>query len=71
MMNALITPENKHFFLDKEAVRKLIAEDNAAAGFVPDLSRTPEQVQESMAAGGIRAEDNIFSCGIIAMRDEE
>ena len=70
-MSSFITESNKHFFLNKEAVRKLIADDNEAAGFVPDLSRTPEQVQESMAANGIRAEDNIFSCGIIAMRDED
>ncbi len=56
---------------DKKALQQVMAEVNAETGFVPDPTATPQKAQEMMIALGIRAEDNIFSCGIIAARDEE
>ncbi len=70
-MSSFITESNKHFFVDKAKVRRLIDELNEKAGFVPDPEATPESSRAHMEALGIRAEDNIFSCGIIAARDEE
>ena len=69
-MSDFITPENKHFFVDKEPLRQLLIKVNAEMGFVPDPAATPQKAQESMAAHGVRAEDNIFSHGIIAARYE-
>jgi hypothetical protein len=59
------------YFIDKRAIQRLVAEQNKQMGFVPDRTATPERVREMMRALGVRAEDNIFSCGIIAARDEE
>ncbi len=61
----------RRLMVDKETMRKVIAEVNAEMGFVPNPDATPEKVQQMMIAQGIRPEDNIFSCGIIAARDEE
>jgi hypothetical protein len=56
---------------DKKAIQATVARVHAETGFVPDPTATPEKAQEYMVALGIRPEDNIFSCGIIAARDEE
>jgi hypothetical protein len=61
----------KRFFVDKPAIQKIVAEQNEKMGFVKDPDATPQKAREMMRALGIRAEDNIFSCGIIAARDEE
>jgi hypothetical protein len=58
-------------FIDKTEIRRIVAEQNQRLGFVPDPTATPEKAQEMMLALGIRPEDNIFSRGIIAARDEE
>lgn len=64
----------KSFFLDKTRIRQIVAEQNEKMGFVVDRTATPEQaqamVEESLRANGLRPEDNIFSCGIIAAREE-
>ena len=64
----------KNFFLDKTRIRQIVAEQNEKMGFVVDRTATPEQaqamVEESLRANGLRPEDNIFSCGIIAAREE-
>ena len=57
-------------FADKKAIQKLVAEQNAEMGFVKDPTATAEKAQEMMLALGIRPEDNLFSCGIIAAREE-
>ena len=62
---------HRRLVVDKEAMRKIIAEVNAEMGFVPNPDATIQKVREMMRVEGIRAEDNIFSCGIIAARDEE
>lgn len=61
----------RSFFLDKKVIQKIVAEQNEEMGFVPDPTATPQKAREMMRALGIRAEDNIFSYGIIAARDEE
>ncbi len=64
----------KRFFLDKVTIQKIVTEQNAQMGFVPDPTATAEKAQAlvaaSLAAKGIRPEDNVFSCGIIAAREE-
>ncbi|HZT41670.1 MAG TPA: hypothetical protein VFA07_05755 [Chthonomonadaceae bacterium] len=55
-------------FIDKEEIQKIVAEQNAQIGFVPDPTATPEKVQAMTRALGIRPEDNLLSRGIIAER---
>ena len=62
---------NHPAFVDKQWTREMIARSNAQIGFVPDPAATAEKAQKMMLALGIRPEDNVFSCGIIAARDEE
>lgn len=61
----------KPFLADKAVIQRIVAEQNEKMGFISDPDTTPEKAQQAMLALGIRPEDNIFSCGIIAMRDEE
>lgn len=70
-MGENLHPDLKRFFADKKEIQRIVAETNAKTGFVKDPTATPEKVREMMRALGIHAEDNIFSCGIIAARDEE
>jgi hypothetical protein len=56
-------------FLDKNLVRDIVRQQNARDGFVPDPDATGVQSQEMMRSLGVRPEDNIGSCGIIAARD--
>ncbi len=63
--------EARVFFLDKEPLRRVVAEQNRKMGFVPDPGATAEKAQAMSLALGIGPEDNIGSCGIIAARDEE
>ncbi len=58
-------------FLDKTEIQRIVAEQNRRMGFVPDPSATAQKARELMRALGIRPEDNLASCGIIAARDEE
>lgn len=46
----------------------MIAKINAQMGFVPDPEATPEKARDLMRAGGIRAEDSLFSRDIIRAR---
>ena len=57
--------------VDMDMARRVIAHMNEMTGFVPDPTATPRKAQEIMRVLGIRAEDNIFSCGIMAARDKE
>ncbi len=57
--------------IDKKPLQNLIAEMHRIAGGEHDPDMTPEKLQQRMLEGGIRPEDNIISCGIIAARDEE
>jgi hypothetical protein len=70
-MTGIPQPTTKEHFVDKGLIQKIVAEQNELMGFVKDPSATAEKAQEMMLALGIRPEDNLFSCGIIAARDEE
>jgi hypothetical protein len=48
-----------------------MAEQEAKIGLTPDPTATPQRARERMIAYGVRPEDNIGSCGIIAARDEK
>ena len=60
----------KHFAVDKTEMRSLVAIANAEIGIIPDPSATPQIARALMIEDGVHPEDNIFSCGIIAARDE-
>ncbi len=57
-------------YVDKAKVREAFDKALATLGVVYDPTVTAEEVQESLRASGIRPEDNSFSRGIIAMREE-
>jgi len=57
-------------FVDKQAIQRMVADQNAQMGFVRDPTATAEKAQEMMRDLGIRPEDNLFSTGIIAAREE-
>lgn len=54
---------------NKDELRRILAEENLKTGFVPDLTATAQRAREKMLAQGVRPEDNLGSCGIIAARD--
>ena len=56
--------------MDKTRLREIVAEQNAQMGFVPDPTATAQKARAMMIAFGIRPEDNLGSCGIIAAREE-
>jgi hypothetical protein len=58
-------------FVNKRVVQEVVRAQNEAIGFEPDPTATGETAQQLMLAHGIRPEDNLFSRGIIAARDEE
>jgi hypothetical protein len=64
----------KSFFIDKRRIQQIVAQQNEQMGFTTDPTATPEEAQEaverSLRENGLRPEDNIFSCGIIAAREE-
>ena len=62
--------DGKSWFADKAAIQKIVAEQNERMGFIPDITATPEKAQAMTLALGIRPEDNLLSCGIIAAREE-
>ncbi len=63
-------PDVKDLYLDKKEVQRLVAEQMKIMGIPDDPTATPEKAREMMRALGIRAEENLFSRGIIAARDE-
>ena len=61
----------RHLFVDKTRLQNIVADHYEQAGIAHDPAMTPEKVQAMMRVLGIRAEDNMASCGIIAARNEE
>ena len=61
----------KRLIVDKDKLRQAVAKSNQETGFVAFPGATGRMAQEYMIAIGINPEDNLFSCGIIAARDEE
>jgi len=72
-MSEAVTRNVQSFFLDKKPLQQLVREQNERLGIVPDLTATPEKSQEvtaeALRRNGLRPEDNIGSCGIIAARE--
>lgn len=68
---ALIETDLEPLFLDKEPIRRIVAEQNAKSGFVPVPNATPQRARALMLAQGVKPEDRIGSLGIIAEREEE
>jgi len=68
---ALAETDLEPLFLDKEPIRRIVAEQNAKSGFVPVPDATPQRAWALMLAQGVRPEDRIGSLGIIAQREEE
>lgn len=58
------------FYMDKKPMQQIVADHHKRAEIVHDPAMTPEKVQAMMREMGIRAEDNLASCGIIAAREE-
>jgi len=56
-------------FVDKHKLRPLVASIFSAMG-VRGEPIGAERVQEMIAACGVRPEDNLFSRGVIEMREE-
>jgi len=56
-------------------MKRLTGTEGVVVGYIiGDIDRTPAPIIAPFPTGntlGIRAEDNIISCGIIAARDEE
>lgn len=63
----------KGFFADKGPLQQLVLEQNERLGIAPDLLASPERAQEltaeALRRSGLRPEDNIGSCSVIAMRE--
>lgn len=63
----------KTFFIDKSHIQQVVAQCNQQMELVSDPAVTPEEahqaVEQSLRENGLRPEDNIFSCGIIAARE--
>ncbi len=74
-MGTLMTRDVKSFFIDKGPLQKLVREQNERLGIVLDATATPEKSQkvtaEALRRSGLRPEDNVGSCSIIAARDGE
>ena len=73
--NELIGNDWQSLFLDKAEIRRIVAEQNAKSGFVPDPAATAKTTQAlvgaCLLARGIKPQDNIFSHGIIEAREEK
>ncbi len=69
-MAVVLKPDIKSLVADKEALRRILEEQDQQTGFVPDPTMTPQRVREMMLADGIRPEENEFSREIIQMREE-
>ena len=63
-------PDRKSRFADKEALLRVLEEQDRRSGFVPDRTVTVEQLHEMMLADGVRPEDCIASREILRMREE-
>ena len=71
MQMAVVEQEVSSMFVNKDAIRQLVAEVNERMGFVPDLTATPEKVRLMMRMDGIEPEDNAFTSELQRMRYEE
>lgn len=66
----VVASDLKSLLVDKAEIQRIVAEQNAKSGFVPDPSATAQRGRARMLAQGVNPEDRIGSAGIIAARDE-
>jgi hypothetical protein len=70
-MTVLSKPDPKTLVADKEALRKILEEQDRLTGFVLDPTATAQRARELMLADGVRPEENIGSRDLIRMREGE
>ena len=63
-------PIAEELFADKREIQRMVAEQSKVMGFQDDPTATPQKARAMMLALGIRPEDNGFSRGITAAREE-
>ncbi len=72
--NELVANDLQSLVFDKAEARRIVAEQNAISGFVPNPDATAQTAQAlvgaCLLARGIKPEDNIFSRGIVEAREE-
>lgn len=72
-MSEVTGQQTKPFFMDKGPLQQLVREQNERMGIAPDLLASPERAQaltaEALRRSGLRPEDNIGSCSVIAARE--
>jgi hypothetical protein len=56
---------------DRKPIQQLMLEIKRQIGLEHDPKATADKARERILADGVKPEDNLFSCGIIAERDEE
>ncbi len=67
--NSRAASERSSLFLDKAEIQRIVAEQNAKSGFVPDPTATAQRGRARMLAQGVRPEDRLGSAGITEARD--
>lgn len=70
-MDVQTRPAVRPLLVDKDELRLVVREQYAKLGITPDPTATAERARAMMLADGIRPDDNVFSRGIIAMREEK
>ena len=63
-------PKREELIVDKSKIQRLVAEQTKIMGLPDDPTATAQKARAMMLALGIRPEDNEFSQGIIAAREE-
>ena len=70
----MVTQQNEQterLMADRKHLQELMLEVNRQIGLEYDPTATAEKSRELILADGVKPEDNLFSCGIIAARDED
>ena len=70
-MAHLQAERNGTLTIDRKRLQELMLEINRQIGLEHDPEATAKKAREQILADGVKPEDNLFSCGIIAARDEE
>ena len=69
-MSQITVGPARPLYIDKEPIQRIVAEQNAPAGYVLDPAATAEKAPAITRALGIPPAANSLSTGIIAARDE-
>ncbi len=63
--------QTERLMADRKHLQELMLEVNRQIGLEYDPTATADKARELILADGVKPEDNLFSCGIIAARDED